>query len=261
MFGLFKSKSTTAHDRASAAAHRDHPRPDVAAYIVGDVLGQSQALEGILARIDAHIGDSGARDPHLIFLGNYLHPNGGAIASHGRATLARLMELQAEFPQNVICLMGAQERMLLDALDDPQSRMARWLRAGAGRFLAEFALSGEEAPQTIAEQITASLGQEVIDWIARLPLYWQSGNLAALHAGADPHHPITAQKPRILLWGHPEFDLRPRKDGIWIAHGHSRCDGLAARDGRIGLNLAVDQTRHLAAVALTPAGDITFLST
>lgn len=259
-------KDRPAGDPAPAAPHvgADAPRPERQSYLVGDIHGRSDLLEQMLELIDAHIGGTDANDPQLVFLGDYV--------DHGPRSdevLARLRELTASFPDNVTCLMGNHERMLLDFLTDPVTRGARWLRAGGAATLLSYRIDGPalaaaplpDALRAAAGRLRAAMGEETLEWLTALPLSWQSGTLWAVHAGADPYREMTAQSARVLLYGHPEFDSAPRGDGLWIAHGHVEADLPRAGDGRIALDTAAWSTGRLTACAVRPDGRFDFLQT
>lgn len=247
-----------------APASADAPRPDRPIYLVGDIHGRGDLLELMLELIDAHIGGTRAVDPHLVFLGDYV--------DHGPESadvIARLRELTTSFPDNVTCLMGNHERMMLDFLTDPATRGPRWLRAGGAATLLSYRIDGPalmaapdpENLRAAGSRLREALGHKAISWIETLPLSWQSGSLWAVHAGADPYHPMTAQSARVLLYGHPEFDTVPRGDGVWIAHGHVEAELPSAGNGRIALDTAAWSSGRLTTCAVRPDGRMDFLQT
>jgi serine/threonine protein phosphatase 1 len=249
---------------APAPAELDLPRPDHLTYVVGDVHGRADLLELMLELIDAHIGGTGGADPRLVFVGDYI--------DHGPESaevLARLQELTAEFPGNVTCLMGNHERMLLDFLLDPSARGPRWMREGGAATLASYGLDPDgldqsalpEAWSDAAAQLAELLGDASCGWITERPLSWQSGNLWVVHAGADPLRPMTDQSPRVLLWGHPEFESAPRTDATWVAHGHVVQSAPSLSMGRIGLDTGAWSTGRLTSIAIKPDGGHAFLQT
>ena len=249
---------------ANTTAVPDLPRPVTPTYVVGDLHGRADLLELMLELIDAHIGGTGGQDPRLVFVGDYV--------DHGpesAAVVARLRELSEDFPQNVICLIGNHERMLLDTLNDPALRGPRWLREGGAATLASYgidptplaeAATPERWTQT-AEALAQAIGPETQEWLAACPLSWNSGNLWVVHAGADPARPMTEQTARVQLWGHPEFDSMPRVDDAWVAHGHVVRDAPIVRDGRISLDTGAWTTGKLSCIAIQPDGSYTFLQT
>lgn len=240
------------------------PRPEQATYIVGDIHGRADLLELMLELIDAHIGGTGSTDPRLVFVGDYV--------DHGpdsARVVTRMRELSEAFPANVTCLMGNHERMMLDFLTDPALRGPRWLRAGGIPTLDSFGvptatLTPTASPSLFdaaAAQLADALGGPVRDWLDALPLSWSSGDLWVVHAGADPLRPMTEQSPRVLLWGHPEFDTTPRGDALWVAHGHVEMDRPTLSDGRIATDTAAWSTGRLTACAIRPGVGYDFLQT
>lgn len=255
--------------RASAAvspsqAVPDLPRPERTTYVVGDLHGRYDLLELMLELIDAHIGGTGSVDPQLVFVGDYIDhgPDSAGIVD-------RMRELTRDFPQNVTCLMGNHERMLLDFLADPALRGPRWLREGGAATLQSYRINPAdldpaappEAWAKAARLLARTLGDAGKDWLVHLPLSWSSGNLWVVHAGADPARAMADQTARVLLWGHPEFDSAPRGDDAWVAHGHVEIETPSVQDGRIGVDTAAWSTGRLTAVAIKPDGSHAFLQT
>lgn len=251
---------------ADAVAPRlqDTPMPEQQTYVIGDIHGRADLLELMLELIDAHIGGTSAVNPQLVFVGDYI--------DHGpdsEAVLTRMRELQESFPDNVVCLMGSHERMMLDFLADPATRGPRWMRSGALQTLRSFDVATsdlEESPEfdaypRAANALRRRLKKSTIDWLEALPLSWTSGNLWAVHAGADPGHDMAAQTARVLLWGHPEFDSGPRSDDVWIAHGHSEVDSPRVAEGRIATDTGAWRTGRLTACAIRTNGRYDFLQT
>lgn len=259
---LGPSSAPAAPDMSGTTA--DLPHPASTTYVVGDVHGRADLLELMLELIDAHIGGTASTDPQLVFVGDYI--------DHGpdsAGVLARLSELTRDFPDNVTCLMGNHERMLLDFLADPALRGPRWLREGGVTTLESFhvhtsdldAAAEPRAWNEAARRLSVELGSDTLAWLAARPLSWSSGNLWAVHAGADPQRAMEDQTARVLLWGHPEFDNSPRGDDIWVAHGHVERDAPLLANGRISCDTAAWSTGRLSACAIRPDGSYDFLQT
>lgn len=258
-----KPRSEDAVQDASPAP-QDMPLPAQQTYIIGDIHGRADLLELMLELIDAHIGGTAAADPKLVFVGDYVD-----LGPDSAVVLTRVRELQESFPDNVTCLMGNHERMMLDFLADPTTRGPRWMRAGAGETLRSFGVATADLEDSTeydafpaaAHMLRKRIPKDTIAWLENLPLSWSSGNLWAVHAGADPGHDMEDQSARVLLWGHPEFDSGPRGDDVWIAHGHTEMDLPTATDGRIAVDTGAWRTGRLTACAVRPDGRYDFLQT
>jgi serine/threonine protein phosphatase 1 len=238
------------------------PNPESPHFIVGDLHGMLDLLEHVLEQIDHVIGTLNLHDPKLVFVGDYIDrgPSSAAV-------LKRLHELAREFPNNVTCILGNHEQMMLDFMEAPEARHARWYRNGAAQTLASF---GIELPieaewaatsNAVAMALRSQLGDVMEDWLRSLPTSLRSGNLMITHAGTDPGRDIVDQSPRVLLWGHPEFLTRIRTDGQWVAHGHTVMENAVCAEGRISVDTGAYSTGCLTAAIVLPDGTVEFLQT
>ncbi|MBF9032602.1 serine/threonine protein phosphatase [Rhodobacterales bacterium HKCCE3408] len=256
----FPFLSRSAPAPAPGPDQTDAPRPRTHTYIVGDLHGRADLLEPLFARIDADIGATAAPEPQLVFVGDYVD-----FGPDSALVLRRLMDLSDEFPKNVTCLMGNHDRMMLDFLADPVRRGPRWLKAGGVATLRSFGLHdpGDTIDPgtlgTVARDLATAMPAGMLDWLAARPLSWNSGNVWAVHAAADPYHRMDEQSARVLLWGHPEFDVLPRNDGAWIVHGHTEVETPTAVEGRINVDTGAWHSGHLTACAIRPDGQWVFL--
>ena len=226
---FFKGKKAP-KDEVTSGKTLSRPNPDTPYFVVGDLHGMLDLLEHILEQIDHVIGNLELRDPKLVFVGDYIDRGLSSAA-----VLTRLHELAKEFPANVTCILGNHEQMMLDFLDAPEARHARWYRNGATETLASFGIvipsetDWAATANSTAEALRSQLGKEMEDWLRSLPVSVSSGNLMVTHAGVDPGRAIHDQSSRVLLWGHPEFLTRIRTDGQWVAHGHTIMENAVLR--------------------------------
>ena len=216
-------------------------------YAIGDIHGRADLLYRLLDRLDPALP--------VLCVGDYVDRG-----EHSAEVLRFLRDTPA-----ITCLKGNHEVMLLAFLDAPETG-ANWLRNGGLQTLASFAIAGlsessKGAPLVQARTaLRAAMGEELIDWLRNLPLCWQSGNVAVVHAGADPATPIATQREDFLLWGHPDFTRTPRADGVWVVHGHTIVDTPSASDGRIAIDTGAFATNRLTAARIA-AGEVSFIST
>ncbi|MEO9574266.1 MAG: metallophosphoesterase [Roseobacter sp.] len=211
---------------------------------VGDIHGCVDLLERFIGLEPAYpvicVGDYVDRGDHSAEVLNILHAR-----------------------PDIICLSGNHEEMMLDFLKDPTRLGARWLRYGGLQTLASFGVAGvTETSSTDAlvqarDQLQEAMGPDLITWMKRLPKCWQSGNMAVVHAGADPAQSIENQTDKVLHWGHPDFAKATRTDGVWIVHGHTIVGEPIATRGRIAIDTGAYATGRLT-VALIEPGKTTF---
>lgn len=228
-------------------------RPGRPLAIIGDLHGRSDLLDQMMTRIAAR--DARAR---VIVVGDMVDrgPDSAGVvrALFGHSTAA---------PGDVICLMGNHERMLLDFLTDPPRHGPRWLSHGGTETLASFGLSpwtrsSATDPNArlaaLAADLRAAMGADLVTWLESLPLCWREEALAITHAGADPARALDAQDPATLLWGHRAFLRQPRRDGVWVAHGHTIVRAAGAEAGRIAVDTGAWRTDRLSAAWIDETG-------
>ena len=235
------------------------PEPEVPVCVIGDVHGRYDLLCALLARLDAA---ADAVPPRLILVGDLI--DRGPDSARVLALVRRMTEAA---PGRIEALMGNHEEMMLAALDDPDGAGLRWLTHGGAETLHSFGIdplaSGPD-PGTRVRRALAALrdalppGTEA--WLRARPPLWRDGRLAVCHAGADPGLPIEAQPPRTLIWGHRDFLHRPRRDGLWVAHGHTVVPQPLAAGGRIAVDTGAWATGRLTA-AWIGADGVTFIGT
>lgn len=175
---------------------------------------------------------------------------------------ADVLRLLHERP-DIICLMGNHEEMMLNFIDNPKRHGPRWLRYGGLQTLASFGVAGLSDTSSgpildeTAEALKIAMGEPLIAWVRNLPTRWQSGNVAVVHAGADPSVAIEDQARSTLLWGHPEFHKTRRTDDTWVVHGHTIVDAPSSENGIISIDTGAYATGRLT-VAHVSSDGVTF---
>lgn len=240
----FLGKSATAGDR---------PRPDATLSVIGDVHGCDDALSRLLAMPEVAAGQ-------LVFVGDLIDRG-----PDSKAVLDRVIGLARDGAASVI--MGNHERMLLDFLDNPSGKARRWLTFGGAQTLESYGIAPppEGAPprrlNRVRDALAAALGEDAIAWLRARPLVFSSGNVAVVHAGADPERAMDEQRAAVLLWGHENLGAVARRDGTWIVHGHSVVRRPRDADGVISIDTGAYSTGVLSAAVISPNGQVGFFST
>lgn len=213
--------------------------------VIGDVHGCDRLLAALLGRL------AGVGAERIVFVGDYIDRG-----EESAAVLDRLFALWQADAGRHIFLRGNHEEMMLRFLDDPAAHAVRWMRYGGLQTLASFGIGGigETADEARAlrarDALAAALGPEKLAWLRGLPCLDASGNVTVVHAGADPARPLAEQSESTLIWGHPDFENRPRRDGLWLVHGHKIRDRVTAEAGRIGVDTGAYATGRLSAAVI-----------
>ena len=252
---LRKLRSKHLQDATQGQENANEIKPESPFFAIGDIHGRADLLRDLLAQINP------ANDHKLVFLGDYVD-RGPDSAD----TLNQLFELAKDKPEDVICLMGNHEQMLIDFIDDPLWRGSNWLRNGGSATLASFGIKGvpvRPEPDCAIEASVAlerALPRGMLEWLRSLPLHWNSGNIWCVHAAMDPATPPRAQRTKTMLWGHPNFLSVPRNDGVCVVHGHTAIDDPTNMNSRIAIDTGAYRTDRLTAAHVT-TGQCRFLST
>jgi len=224
--------------------------PDGPLAVVGDIHGRFD----LLLELDSLLVDFPEEAP-VVFVGDYIDRG-----DDSRAVLDLLSQPGDALLRKIVCLKGNHEEMCLSFLDDPATNGRAWIRNGGLQTLASFGVSGvgpgsgAKELRRARDALAIAMGDRLIDWLSALPLIWQSGNVAIVHAGADPCKPLNAQSSQSLLWGHPDFTKRIREDGQWVVHGHTIVDEPMIENGRIALDTGAYATGRLTAALLDEGG-------
>jgi serine/threonine protein phosphatase 1 len=235
--------------------------PEEPIYVVGDIHGRLDLFERVLSRINEHFEENKFDSCKLVCVGDYIDRG-----EHSAQVLERLFGLSLEFPDQVVCLVGNHEQMLIDFLREPESRGRRWFRNGGLQTLASFSVGGvsetsQEADLKRArDDLRAAMPAGLEDWLCALPMMFQSGNIVVAHAGADPTRALDDQEEKALLWGSSKFRRAVREDGNWVVYGHWIVDEPVVGEGRIGIDTGAYATNRLTSVALRPTGEVGFLT-
>lgn len=170
-------------------------------YAIGDIHGCLDKLIRLMALCYA---DAGERPAKFIFVGDYIDrgPDSQGVVEY-------LNALQKDRPDDVICLMGNHEDMLLAAIDAPDWE-ENWLRNG-----------GLQTLQSYGVATVANIPHDHIDWMRNLPKFHDDGLRFFVHAGIHPSRPLDRQDEHDFLWIREPFFASTKDFGRLIVHGHT----------------------------------------
>lgn len=222
--------------------------PPIAAEKPFAAIGDIHGCDDLLARLLEKLSNE-APDVELLFVGDYIDRG-----EQSARVLRRLMDFEGSY-----CLLGNHERMCLDFIDHPEEKGARWLRNGGLQTIASFGVSGATNELvSLRDQMVAAMGDELIRWLRELPLVYENGNIRAVHAAAHPEKPIEGQGEKPLIWGHSKFGRLPRRDGLWVVHGHTIVDVPKVFEGVVSIDTGAYATGRLTA-AIFAGNDVQFV--
>jgi serine/threonine protein phosphatase 1 len=189
---------------------------------IGDVHGDSAALDRLLARLPALDGDD-----TIVFLGDYLDrgPDSAGV-------VARVRRLVADGPARVITLRGNHEDAWLRVIDDGwiefllprQNGCLECLRSFQGAPPATRADS-PTADDFIAMERGGFLPADVVAWLRTLPFFHEDDHAIYVHAGIKRQagafpHPSQVDPASALLWLRDK-DFFANYRGKLVVFGHT----------------------------------------
>lgn len=244
MFSWLKSLKREKSSSTFAPIQVDALAPNTPFIAVGDIHGCYAQLQKLVEQIE---GQRQSELP-LIFLGDAID-RGPQSAQVFQLIFGRVQAA----PEKTTLLMGNHEKMLLEFIDDPVGRGARWLTNGGLETLRSYGiydlprkLSAEDAIEA-ADALERALPSGMQDWLRALPLQWSSGNVHCVHAAMNPERGPEDQSERSLVWGHPKFLNKPRDDGAFVVHGHKIVSSACVTDTRVSIDTGAYRGRALTA--------------
>jgi serine/threonine protein phosphatase 1 len=172
-------------------------------FAIGDIHGCKAPLCRLL---DACNGWGGDCQRRFVFLGDYIDRG-----PESAAVIGKLMSWQEQRPDQVVCLRGNHEDMLLLAQHSSTAYM-QWISNGGSSTLRSFGAA------TVKD-----IPKNVVSWLHRLPRSFDDGRRFYVHAGVDLRVALDQQLVHDLLWmREPFLTLADSMDpGRLIVHGHT----------------------------------------
>jgi serine/threonine protein phosphatase 1 len=178
---------------------------------IGDIHGQSEALEDLLA----HILPEMRREDVLVFLGDYIDRG-----PDSRRCVERIIRLKAESPFSVITLLGNHEQWMLRSLADATKHS--WL---IGMDALETIKNySEEAARQIAKALDeygarlftmrialpydlffGAMPREHLDFFLHLQPYYREQGVICVHGGIDLDGAVDPVDVNTCVWGPTGF--------------------------------------------------------
>jgi serine/threonine protein phosphatase 1 len=231
---------------------------DQRVYAVGDIHGQLDLLDDILAQIEDDIMERPLSKIGLVFLGDLIDrgPDSAGVVE-------RLCSLR-HFPAKALFLMGNHEEVLLRVLNAEPGLAYDWLGFGGDACAESYGVPAAAlqamSEQSIAERLRAAIPPRHIEFLQGFGDTFGFGGYLFVHAGIRPGVPIEEQQPQDLRWIRQPFLSDAHDHGCIVVHGHTISDGVDRRTNRIGIDTGAYRTGILTA-AVIEGSEVRFLAT
>ncbi|KQM30522.1 metallophosphoesterase family protein [Sphingomonas sp. Leaf10] len=220
---------------------------DIVVYAIGDVHGRLDCLDDLLAQIDADTARHGRR-AMLVFLGDLIDRG-----PESRGVVERVMAMCAA-SEDVHCLCGNHEELLLTAAEGARQALGVFARAGGRETLLSYGVSEEvyerEDLKGVQRLITDHVPVAHLDFLRGLPDQLVVGDYIFVHAGIRPGIPLDAQKSSDLRWIRSPFLEHGGRYERFVIHGHTVTGGPDVRSNRIGIDTGAYRSGRLTALVL-----------
>jgi serine/threonine protein phosphatase 1 len=194
-------------------------------YAVGDIHGEAEKLDELLALLPLRQGD------RLVFLGDYIDRGPSSFD-----VIARLIELKDQYA--CVFLLGNHEAMFLDFLgwtDAAYFGGDAFLMNGGDRTLDSYGYFGSDRP----DRSTFELPKEHEEFLLGLRPWYREADYLFVHAGLDRNElsgddiDYALRRSRIedLLWTRTTAEL-PHQLGVTIVYGHTPSEDFGVRWNR-----------------------------
>lgn len=170
---------------------------------IGDIHGCYNELKTL---IDELI-DNGYYDhemDRIVFLGDYVDRG-----ENSREVIKYIREMQMEYGENVIALMGNHEEMLLSFCDEIDMS---WIYNGYDKTIMSYIENKDDFYSDL-------------EWIRELPMYFEDDNFIYVHAGINPYKDMENQNIDDLLWSR-DFVVEEKECDKIVIFGHTPTEML-----------------------------------
>jgi serine/threonine protein phosphatase 1 len=202
-------------------------------FAIGDVHGCMDKLKVLIGAIRADQDND-----TLLFIGDYIDRG-----KHGIEVVDYVLRLKNEY-QNVICLMGNHENMLLRYLEGMDEDM--YLENGGVATLDAYGISRRDAIRKRKEKVYA----DHMRFFTTLKLYHETESYIFVHAGLMPSVPLKQQTTHDLLWIRNQFIEAEDDFGKIVVFGHTPLQDPLIMANKIGIDTGAVYGRKLTCVEL-----------
>lgn len=188
-------------------------------FAIGDIHGCFDKLQRLILEIKA----DPANDT-LVFIGDYIDRVDG-----GRDVVDYILKLKKTF-QNVICLRGNHESMLLRFLDGVEDDI--YLANGGFATLKAYGISRSDTPKVRKKKIPP----DHLKFFKTLLPYYETDQFIFVHAGLIPGRELNEQSLYDMQWIRQTFIDSDDDFGKQVVFGHTHFSEPLVEDNKIGID-------------------------
>lgn len=188
-------------------------------FAIGDIHGCFDKLQRLILEIKA----DPANDT-LVFIGDYIDRVDG-----GRDVVDYILKLKKTF-QNVICLRGNHESMLLRFLDGVEDDI--YLANGGFATLKAYGISRSDTPKVRKKKIPP----DHLKFFKSLLPYYETDQFIFVHAGLIPGRELNEQSLYDMQWIRQTFIDSDDDFGKQVVFGHTHFSEPLVEDNKIGID-------------------------
>lgn len=221
---------------------------DYRAYVVGDIHGRLDLLEGLLAKIHRELEQQSAPRTLLVFVGDLID-RGPSSAQ----VLERLRTYKRPAVQPVF-LLGNHEEVLLRIIGGEASLVPSWLQFGGLECLQSYGVQparmAGRSPEMIVELVRDAVPDSHVAFLESFSDSCRFGDYLFVHAGIRPGIELDQQLQSDLRWIRAPFLSDESDHGFVVVHGHTITGNVDERFNRIGIDTGAYRTGVLTALAI-----------
>ncbi|AVX02740.1 metallophosphoesterase family protein [Maritalea myrionectae] len=205
-------------------------------YAIGDIHGQLEMLQHALEKIER----DGGPNAKIVFLGDYVDrgPNSQGVIEY--------LANGVDAGKNWTCLLGNHDRMFSMFMEDYPRTDYRlkpgydWFheRIGGVETMASYGIEADQDRRIfqIHEDAKASVPQDHLDFINKLPLTHIENGTLFVHAGIRPGVALEQQEEDDLVWIREGFLDDPQPHDWLVVHGHTTVPAATHYGNRVNLD-------------------------
>lgn len=231
------------------------PRPEVPVgqriYAIGDIHGQLDLLDALIAMIDADDASRVRAETSLIFLGDLVDrgPDSSGVVE-------RLIDTARARPATRF-LLGNHEEVFLQAVSGDIKALKFFCRIGGRETILSYGVSALDYDRLDFSDLVSLLRAKVpashTDFLAGFEDVVAMGDYVFVHAGVRPGAALADQKSSDLRWIRDVFLDHRDAFERFVVHGHTITPDVDERTNWIGIDTGAYATGKLTALGLEGA--------